>query len=257
MSWRAAVDFRQGAAHRKTGTPCQDFGGVRTLPHLDIVVGAIADGSGSAELSHIGAQSATRCALTMLADRAAQADGPEESLLQNLILDVRANLDSTAKAYGCDPDDLACTLIAFIAWPTGIASIQIGDGYLIRGDGRYGFRKVGAGQRGEYVNETIFITDQDAPDQVAVTIEDGPVRFIAAATDGLEHVSISSENGLPHRPFFRPLNDYVSMTANDDEIHRGIREFLRSEKLSERVDDDVTLLLCGWREDQQAGVSFS
>lgn len=256
MTWRAAVDYRQGAVHRKTGTPCQDFGGVRTLQHLDIVIGAIADGSGSAVLSHIGAQSATKRALQLLADRATQTPEPDAAPIENLIIEVRQTLDETAVSYGCAPEDLACTLIAFIAWPTGIASVQIGDGYLIRGDGRYGFQKVGAGHRGEYINETVFVTDPDALDHMAITVEAGPVRFIAAATDGLEHVSISSEDGLPHRPFFRPLSDYVTMTANDDEIHRGIREFLRSDKLSERVDDDVALLLCGWREDQQAGVSF-
>jgi len=257
MTWRAAVDYRQGSVHRKQGTPCQDFGIVRKLDHMDAVIGAIADGAGSAALSHIGAQTASHCALSLLAERAAEVSGPDETLLQNLIDDVRRRLADAADLHGCSPDDLACTLIAFVAWPTGIAAIQIGDGFLISGDGRRGFRRIGAGHHGEYINETLFVTDPDVGDQAEIVVETGTIRFIAAATDGLQHVSISSEDGRPHQPFFRPLNDYVTMTANDDEIHWGIREFLRSEKLSERVDDDVALLLCGWREEQRAGVTFS
>ena len=257
MTWHAAVDYRQGTTHRRTGTPCQDFGGVRILDSMDAVIGAIADGSGSARLSHIGAQSATHCALTLLAERAMQVSGPDETLLVDLITDVQHHLVTIADNHGCNPDDLACTLIAFVAWPSGIAAVQVGDGFLIRGDGGRGFHKVGAGHHGEYINETLFVTDRDVSEQASIAVESGSIRFIAAATDGLQHVSISSDDGRPHMPFFRPLNEYVTMTANDDEIHMGIREFLRSEKLSERVDDDVALLLCGWREEQQAGVTLS
>lgn len=257
MTWHAAVDYRQGSVHRKLGTPCQDFGVVRTLDHMDAVIGAISDGSGSARLSHIGAQSATHTALTILAERAAKVSGPDETLLEHLLHDIHRSLVEAAEAHGCAPDDLACTLIAFVAWPTAIAAVQVGDGYLIRGDGARGFRTVGTGHHGEYVNETLFVTDREVLDQASIAVETGSIRFIAAATDGLQQVSISSDDGRPHTPFFRPLNDYVTRTANDDEIHMGIREFLRSDKLSERVDDDVALLLCGWREEQRAGVTLS
>ena len=251
MTWCAAVDYRQGTAHRRVGLPCQDFGGVRKPAGSDAIVGAVADGAGSASLSHFGAQSATRFALSLLSDRAARATGPDETLMDGLLEAVQAHLTIAARTYGCDTDDLACTLIAFAAWPTGIAALQIGDGFLIRSVGGRLYRQVGTGHRGEFINETLFVTDPGVADRVRVAVELGPISFIAAATDGLEHVSISSDDGRPHMPFFGPLNDYVSRTSNDDEVHQGIREFLRSERLSTRVDDDMTLLLCGWRDERR------
>ena len=62
MSWTAAVDFRQGTHHRRAGAPCQDFGRL-AKPNEDLLLGALADGAGSAPLSHLGAHAAVQAAL--------------------------------------------------------------------------------------------------------------------------------------------------------------------------------------------------
>ena len=63
--WRVMAASVQGESHEKTGQPCQDAcewlvtaGGV--------LVGAVADGAGTAELGDVGAQMATRAALAAL-----------------------------------------------------------------------------------------------------------------------------------------------------------------------------------------------
>ena len=68
MSWMAALDYRQGTAHRAAGIPCQDFGRLVQLDE-DTIIAALADGAGSARFSHYGARAAVDCALPWLEDR--------------------------------------------------------------------------------------------------------------------------------------------------------------------------------------------
>src|SRR3546814_10041988 len=73
------------------------------------------------------------------------------------------------------------------------------------------------------------------------------VEFLCAATDGLQPLSIHHADWTPHETFFRKLDHYSAAAGDDGEIHRGIREFLRSDGLNDRVEDDTTLMLCSYR----------
>src|SRR3546814_19725706 len=69
------------------------------------------------------------------------------------------------------------------------------------------------------------------------------VEFLCAATDGLQPLSIHGADWTPHETFFRKLDRYSAAAGDDGEIHRGIREFLRSDGLNARTADDTALLL--------------
>ena len=68
MTRMDALGYRQGTAHRAAGIPCQDFGRLVQLDE-DTVIAALADGAGSARLSHYGARAVVDCALPWLKDR--------------------------------------------------------------------------------------------------------------------------------------------------------------------------------------------
>ncbi len=243
MTWLAAVDYRQGTRHRARQLPCHDFG-IVTKPTRSSVIGALADGDPKARLSHIGAQIAAKTAAKALEESLQEGVIPEESELRPVLHRVRIVLDREAKSRDCDTSDLATTLTTFVLTPEKIVAMQIGDGFLIAASPSRPYHSI-AGSNAK----RNFVTDDDAEDGVEIAIDDGPVSFVAAGSNGLKTLSIRSEDGRPHASFLRPLNRYISAAESDDEIHLGIREFLRSERLAEAVDDDMSLLLCGWRSE--------
>jgi hypothetical protein len=224
--------------------PCHDFGTV-AKPTRDSVVGSIAEGAARGHLSHIGAQVAAKAAADALDEIARTGTLPDEADMRRILKRVRLVLTREAAERNCDLSDLATTLIAFALTPEKIAALQLGEGFLIAASPARPYHSVG----GNGAGAPRFVTDEDAEDTVAIVVDEGPVSFIAAGTNGLQTLSISAENGRPHSPFLRPLNRYLSTAESDDEIHLGIREFLRSDRLAERVDDDMTLMLCGWRNE--------
>ena len=117
MSWMAALDYRQGTAHRAAGIPCQDFGRLVQLDE-DTVIAALADGAGSARFSHYGARAAVDCALPWLKDRLSKNRGVQgrlttlsiDVLFDGLVQTIQKELNRIAHENRHAPRDYACTL---------------------------------------------------------------------------------------------------------------------------------------------------
>jgi hypothetical protein len=58
-------------------------------------------------------------------------------------------------------------------------------------------------------------------------------------TDGLQLVAFDLSTGMPHAPFFTP---FFAFAAGDGDAEQ-LAEFLGSERVGERTDDDVTLVV--------------
>ena len=57
--------------------------------------------------------------------------------------------------------------------------------------------------------------------------------------------SIARRRGAPTvHTVFRPLDRYASGALDDGDVHRGIREFMRTSDLSRDAEEDLTLALC-------------
>ncbi len=54
MVWKRVACSEVGISHQKQEMPCQDYGDYRIFD--DVIVGAVADGAGSAKYSDIGAK---------------------------------------------------------------------------------------------------------------------------------------------------------------------------------------------------------
>jgi len=238
--------------------PCQDFGAFRKLGE-GLLLGAVADGAGSSSQAHRGARHAVRAAIKRLARdlRTRDADGgrnrnrPNErelgALLRAAFADARADLDRLARQQGVPRGDFACTLIAFVASPDWLGAAQLGDGLLVSRAEGGGYQLLFRPDKGEYANETVFLTDRDGLDRVRVRSVQEPQSFVCVATDGLESVSIEQRAMQPHAPFFKPLDEYILAAEDERQARLDIREFLASARLEARSDDDRTLLLSGYR----------
>ncbi|MFM6042955.1 MAG: protein phosphatase 2C domain-containing protein, partial [Dolichospermum sp.] len=53
----------------------------------------------------------------------------------------------------------------------------------------------------------------------------------------------------PHPPFFKPLEEYLRETEKPENDDNYINDFLNSERLNSRTDDDKTLVLCCFEQE--------
>ncbi|MGI0484755.1 PP2C family serine/threonine-protein phosphatase [Pantanalinema rosaneae CENA516] len=258
MSWKTITRSAIGTLHQTMNLPCQDYGGDRVLG--EVVMGVVADGAGSAKYADVGATVAVTTALDFLARTETwlqrqrhlswQAFGqrPSDQLAQNLftkvVEQVVSVLQQTADRNHWDIDDLACTLLAFIATPDWLAAMQIGDGFIVVRTPDQPYRLLFQPHKGEYANQTTFVTSTAALVDMQIQVLAEPASFICAATDGLEKVAIRLSDWTAFPPFFQPLEEYMQETADPNQEDDYLVAFLESDRLNQRTDDDKTVLLC-------------
>jgi hypothetical protein len=226
------------------------------VEHLEdkIMVGAVASGAAQARLSHVGARIAVRAALNhvrndraTVADALADGSGDRARALYVAMLGaISGELRGAVADHVAPLQEFATTLSVFVAKPTGIAAMQIGGGIIVSrrlsGDYSLLFSEGGAPEP-----EPGYVTDRDPAERMRVGTQDGPVSFLCAASAPLDRLSARRRDGAPQKDFFRPLDRYASTAPDDVEVHRGIRTFLRSDRVHGRLDQDVALALCGYR----------
>jgi hypothetical protein len=245
--WRVVAATVRGRRHEKTGQPCQDFHQWKLLPDQVLTV-AVADGAGTAGLAEVGAELAVRKAVEQLglkgSDPILKAD---EAALRQLMLEgliaARQAIYAEAGARKAGVREFATTLILVIATPSRVAAAQIGDGAvaIAAADGQ--LSALTRPSPSEYLNETVFLTSPDALEKAQIEIRnERPVR-LAVLSDGLQMLALKMPGGTPHAPFFSPLLRLVEKEAPPTGGDEQLAAFLRSPRVGERTDDDLTLLL--------------
>lgn len=248
-----------GTRHEQRGQPCQDYGNYQEKGFY--LLGAVSDGAGSAKYAEAGAQIAVESALAAIAQILADQfvsvleDAPILSqdaintfaphLFQQTFVAVLNALNQEASESGCDLRDLNCTLLAFAATPNWVAAMQIGDGFMVvRSQADSTYQLLFKPDKGEFINETLFVTTPDALDDLQVNVVVAESPFVCAATDGLERVALHLQDWLPHAPFFKPFETCLNQLPTQAEREAYLQTFLDSERLNAKTDDDKTLLMC-------------
>ena len=152
-------------------------------------------------------------------------------------------LVSAAVARDVPKQDLATTLSVVVAWPEGVAAAQIGDGTVVVGEQPDAVVALITPARGEYLNETIFLTSEGALEDLPVNVWHGFVAHVAVLSDGLQMLALQMPGGVPHAPFFAPLFRYLATVGEEGRASADLTAFLGSPRIAERTDDDLTLLL--------------
>lgn len=240
--WRVAAASVAGSGHAKSGLPCQDAYRWHLLPG-GILVAAVADGAGSAPLAEVGARTAADAASALLIEGAADGGETGERLLRGALSAARAAVGAEAAARGVRTPDLATTLTVLVATQDGVCAGQIGDGAVVTGDGTGNLAMLAAPLRGEYVNETVFLTSPEALDTAQIAVWWGAATHLAVFTDGLYPLAIRAADGVPHGPFFEPLFRWAAGDRDEAQGREQLESFLRAPRVAARTDDDLTLLL--------------
>ena len=257
--WRTLCQSVIGSFHAQAGLPCQDYGAYKVLGQ-DVLIGAMADGAGSAKHSDLGAKKTVEASLQFMAhsfdgenlEKTAFAETGTESdlreifqrLFPQLLAHIQQTLEEYARKEQLDFKDLATTLLVVLVTSKWLAAMQIGDGFIV-------FKTVGGNyqllfqpDKGEYINETTFVTSSNALQDIQIQVVAEPVAFICVATDGVEKVSVNYKTWEPYPPFFQPLEEYLQQTETP--LDEDLKEFLEREDLNKLTTDDKTLLLAFW-----------
>ncbi len=241
--WRVVGATVAGTSHQKLGQPCQDAAGWALGPDRCLII-AVADGAGSAKLGGEGAQLAVSTAVNYLAGRKSlgSGDSSKKDLVSALERAISA-LTSDAEKRDVELRDLATTLILVQATPNSVTALQVGDGSAIIGDLQSGVVGLTKPQVGEYINETSFITANDAMERVETVTHQGSVSGGAVFSDGLQMLALKMPEGTPHAPFFDPLLRFVGSAADAGAADDELRSFLASPRVISQTTDDLTLVL--------------
>ncbi|MEI6381424.1 MAG: PP2C family serine/threonine-protein phosphatase [Cyanobacteriota bacterium ELA615] len=256
MDCKAVVSSEIGTSHQKLNLPCQDYAQYCLLENRAII-GAVSDGAGSAKHSEIGSKLAVETVLGYLKGVEQHTVKSEDSLppsLKNVrqiftavVKKVQEELQQLSDTNNYKIEDLACTLLIFIATSEEIMAMQIGDGFIVIRPSNEEYQLLFKPNKGEYANETTFITSSTAIEDMQVDIISKPISFICASTDGLEKVAIKLSNYSPYERFFNPLETYLQETVELKE-EDYLKPFLQSPSLNSRTDDDKSLLIALFKE---------
>jgi hypothetical protein len=209
------------------------------------LVACVADGAGSAKFSDTGSTIACNAIIENAAahfKEHSRFDGIAREDVLRWCEDARTRIKNEARSRECNCREFASTLCVVIAAPDCSVFFQIGDGAIIvRNRGIYGV--VFWPQSGEYANSTNFLTADDFQNRLDFLTTTSCCSEVALFTDGLERLALRFDIQTPHGPFFDPLFRALRTAGDLDGLSDGLRQFLASDSVQHRSDDDKTLIL--------------
>jgi serine/threonine protein phosphatase PrpC len=242
--WRVVGASIQGVSHVKAGQPCQDAHAWATLAD-GALIAAVADGAGSAASAEIGARLAAQTAIEFLRgqlnDGLPLDEAAWQALLPATLQNARQQLEREAEARECALRELATTLLICVATERLTVAAQVGDGAMALENEARELLLLTAPQAGEYVNETAFLVSANYLEAMQFICLPERAQRLALFSDGLQRLALQMPLGKPHAPFFTPLFNFAAQAGA--EANEQLAAFLRSPRIAERADDDLTLLL--------------
>jgi len=248
--WRIVAASVCGTSHLRNKQLCQDAHHWQILSD-NILVAAAADGAGSASLGKVGAMLAVETAIENLSSKGLTRssltnDANVRSLLNDAILAAKKAVEHEAVACEKQLTDLATTLIIMVATPDVVAVAQIGDGLAVAKDRLGNLLALTMPDSGEYINETTFLTSPTALDTAQMRLWRTDIVNVGIITDGLQMLALNMVVGEPHKPFFFPLFEFVANAEDKTAAKEQLVKFLRSERIAQRTDDDLTLIIAAF-----------
>ncbi len=246
-SWRVVGVSAPGTSHTRLGMPCQDSNLSEILPS-GLLVAVVADGAGSAAHAELGSQLAVRTVINEARRSEVQlasltAEEPCKALLKEWAMAACKAIAGEASKLDVTPRELATTLIILTATPRFIGAAQIGDGATVFRNSRGEIRTLTTPKLEEYINESTFLSSPGVEESIQLEVWEGEVSQVAALSDGLQMLALQFPGPVAHKPFFAPLFDFVAQTNSTEDLEQAVQAFLDSQRIRDRSDDDLTLLL--------------
>jgi hypothetical protein len=252
--WVLCAATATGSAHVDASLPCQDstawwchFAVPSEADGVTLLaVAAVADGAGSATYAGIGSRSAVD-AVIELAKRQNEVkeskgldirNAEPVEVMDRLFRGARDAVNAAAAAMGADVREFSTTLMVAVVTSMEVIVAEIGDGVVaVRRSGEI----VGplAPQRGEFANETTFLTTgDDLPDLALASFRASEVDAFAMSSDGLRLlITANPMDGVPHAPFFEDVFSGVLAGLGSERLAAFLRD------VDDRTGDDLSLVI--------------
>ena len=206
VNWRGVAGVAAGTKHIKAQPPipCQDAAVARTGGKFRPCA-FVADGAGSASLSHFGArETASRLSHLSVALEDVHVrllDSPELPTKEEFGIHARRFLIHASETLCRLTEDKSrpfkefrCTLLAAIVGAERIFWIKVGDGQIVKETVGGGLQTVGPSGKGEHANVTRFVEEDAAMTRVAAGVFSADeVSGLALMTDGAAEKLVSSD----------------------------------------------------------------
>lgn len=184
--WKTSEYTAAGRGHLKDGVPCQDK--VRTYRNGEVTVITLADGAGSAKLSHFGAEAVLDRVSRDLGEHFEEyfREADAAVIRRRLFSEVLGALEETQSRLKCDLRDLSSTLLAAAVCGSRYFIVHIGDGVI--GYLKDDEVKVATGpDNGDFANETFFTTTPSALSRMRIIKgNDDRIGGFVLMSDGTE-----------------------------------------------------------------------
>ncbi len=245
--WKHLSGSTAGTSHEYNGLPCQDYAECRLLSveTTPILIVVCADGAGSASQAEIGARLACKSFLDVASTALGNGLRVAEIARQQVLHwheEARARLSGEAGLLNLEIGDYACTFLTAIVSHDAAVFSQIGDGAIVIGRDD-GYQTIFWPQSGEYANTTFFLTGSDFAERLEVRSLDHDVDELALITDGLQPLALHYASRTVHSAFFAPMFESLRKADCPEELEGPLEEFLRSQAVNDRTEDDKTLVL--------------
>jgi hypothetical protein len=146
--------------------------------------------------------------------------------------------------------ELASTLLVLVASDAGIAVLQIGDGAIVVKTFSDTFVALTIPPQTEYINETVFLVSSSAIEKMQIKTF-GKVKQVALMSDGLQMLALEMKERKPFEPFFRNIFRFAYNSINLDTSNRQLMNYLVSDRVRSKTDDDITLFLASFYEEDR------
>lgn len=247
VGWLVIGGRSRGSTHVQTGTPCQDCAYWRQFDGEPPVMAAVvADGAGTASRAHEGSRAAVSQVMHdvyRLRSHSARDQDAAEAIVPSIFMRARHRVFRTARARRLPVSDFSTTLAMLVVWGEHVISAQIGDS-LVFVRHPSGELTALARHRGEYANQTAFLTAHVMPKVHSLTFTRAAVAGFILSSDGLEQVitepSTSPILPLPYRPFVEDVLAFAAQGGASDAVVRFL------DRVDDRKGDDKSLVV-GWQ----------
>lgn len=253
--WTWACASQIGTSHRRTGQRLQDAYScfsVTTSAGRNVFVGIVSDGAGSAEYGGQGASLV--CRIVGLAARkhlAEQGSMPSPTAIEYWVDEARDCIYEAASARGLDAREFAATLVCVVSDGQQSVFAHVGDGCaVVRSRATSAWLAPTWPDHGEYASTTTFVTDQPSA-RVRITTTDEAFDVVALFSDGIERMVLDMGTRKPAERFFgvvaAPVCASPVPSGRDATLSGHLRDYLDSEQVCSRTDDDKTLVIAALR----------
>ena len=191
--WQSVCCEVQGVGHKKAQIPCQDK--TFALVKNGVYVIALADGAGSARLSHYGAERVVRDVSKYIAEHFLEFLNCDDGrkVKNELIEMLQTSLSEEAGIRKCNVCDLSSTLLLAAVCENHFILAHIGDGVIGFLDGD-DLKVASMPDNGEFSNVTTFITSSEV--LASMRLFKGELK----GKDAFVLMSDGTEQSLYHKP---------------------------------------------------------